>query len=126
MKALGEDAVAAPTQAQFEMNISTSIRNESYQAIRPDLGARQRAVLAVFEANPSGMTAWEVFEHLRKFDADNGWAIYTTRPRITELVIAGHLEECGMRWHEGTKRNETVFRITPEFKYDDSGQSRFV
>lgn len=126
MKALGEDEVGAPTQAPFEMNISTSIRNESYQAIRPDLGARQRAVLAVFEANPSGMTAWEVFEHLRKFDAYNGWAIYTVRPRITEMVIAGRLKECGTRWHGGTKRTETVFCVRKQFEFDDNGQASFI
>lgn len=108
------------------MTFSQAARRESFEAIRPDLGTRQRAVLAVFEANPSGMTAWEVFEHLRKFDADNGWAIYTVRPRITELVISGLLEECGLRWHEGTKRNETVFRIIPEFRYDDYGQQMFA
>lgn len=108
------------------MSFAQVARSESFASIRPDLGARQRAVLAVFEANPSGMTAWEVFEHLRKFDADNGWAIYTVRPRITELVISGLLEECGLRWHEGTKRNETVFRVIRKPEFDENGQGSFV
>lgn len=92
-------------------------RAESYFQTLPDLGDRQREVLAVLAAAPAGLTAWEV--QARVLERGEERLIHAIRPRLTELAKVGVVEKCGRRWWEPTQRNEWVWRIRP------MGQLRF-
>jgi hypothetical protein len=106
------------------MGFAAENRRDSYEAVRPELGARQREVFDYFQRFTSGLTPWELKAEMDKFSGKR-WEIYVLRPRITELAKMGYLEECGRRWYEGTQRNETVWRVAPSLKFDGQGQSSF-
>ena len=85
-------------------NYAAQARQESYGAIGPKIGARQQEVLDLLKAHIHGLGAWEIAERLNR-------PVYICRPRITELAKEGHIEQSGMRFHEGTQRNEAVWKV---------------
>lgn len=85
------------------MSLSTAVRDQSYAAIQDELGDRQREVfIALSEMTVA--TAWDLAARLKR-------DVYVVRPRITELRNKGFVVEAGLKWHEGTQRNETAWQV---------------
>lgn len=81
--------------------ISLECRNESFRKM--DAPTRRAKIYNIF-AEGGEMTAREVNEKLGNHDMNY------VRPRITELVERGMIEECGKRKDSLTNRNVTVWR----------------
>lgn len=85
------------------MSLSTTNRDQSWAAIQDTLSGRQREVFFLL-AELKAASAWDLAKRLKR-------EVYVVRPRITELRKIGLVVEAGVKWHEGTQRNETCWQI---------------
>ena len=75
-------------------------RRESHKLVD-----KQTRYLEILGAWAGEMTAREIGYKLGYSDLN------AVKPRITELVALGKLEECGKKWDTLTRRNVTVWRV---------------
>lgn len=101
------------------MSLSESLRNESFDKIRPTLGDRQWEVFSLVAYHSSGLSAWEVASKLNR-------PVYVVRPRLTELRKLGLLSVSGLKYHPETDRRESIWSATPTVHFDTSGQGEFL
>ena len=79
---------------------------EAYYAGTDQFSARQRQILAILRKQP--MSDREIMLALRFTDPNS------VRPRLTELLKAGIIEECGEQADPITRKTVRVVRLRPD------------
>ena len=97
------------------MSLREETRRLSHEAIVSSLGEKQREVYGVYVFSPHPLGPWEVADTLNKH-------VYVVRPRITELVELGVIEEAGTRFETRSGKRETTYRIKSKASFDQRGQ----
>ena len=87
------------------MTVTDETRREALESIQPRLTRLQRAVVRAFE---SRMLEEETADGIAKW---LGISILSIRPRVTELLKAGLLEETGERRPNTSGRMAAVVRL---------------
>lgn len=85
------------------MSLPEQTRRESMlETFRTVVTVTQEIYRAILHGGP--LSAWQLSVITRR-------AVYTIRPRLTELCKSGKIKEAGTRWCENTQRNETVWEV---------------
>lgn len=85
------------------MSHSQETRRESYGETNKKVVSVSHEIYNVLLFD-GPLTAWEVASLMDR-------AVYTVRPRLTEMCKAGRIKEVGKRWYQLTQRNETVYEV---------------
>lgn len=86
------------------MNQTHETRRTSYREVNKTVVTVAQEIYALV-LNGGPITAWGIADR-----ADR--AVYTVRPRLTELKGMGKIKEVGLKWCDRTHRNETVWDVT--------------
>jgi predicted transcriptional regulator len=81
--------------------------NEAGKIIRPKVKDLKSRVLAAIASVPSGLTPDEVADRL-------DLPLWSVRPRCSELVAGGHIEDTGVRRRNKSGAKATVYRVKQE------------
>ena len=94
-------------EEESKINISESVRNATYQMIKPDLPEKRQRVYEVILAHPDGITNKQIASILR-------WPINCVTGRVAELRDKEHLVEAAgtkpMPDYEGKVHPNTIWR----------------
>lgn len=104
------------------MNLSESLRNQSFEKIKNSLADRQWEVFILVANHSNGLSAWQVATLLKR-------PVYVVRPRLTELRDMGLLQVTDVTYYPGTQRRESIWCYRApavSFSVDVKEQPKFL